>query len=920
MRPVKLIVSAFGPYAKRTELNLDALGDKGLYLITGDTGAGKTSLFDAITFALFGEPSGDNRAASMLRSKYADPSAPTEVELTFVDKGQTYTVRRNPAYMRKKLRGEGMTEEKANAELLLPDGGVVTKSDEVTARIAGILGVNKKQFCQIAMIAQGDFLKLLLAETKDRQAHFRAIFGTDIYREFQDRLKGEALHAAAERKARRASAAQYVGGILCDPGHPMAAMLERARAGELPAEDTMALLDALIGDDEKLSKRLAEEATGLGQRIDAITAMLTRAGEQQKMRESRRVAQERLAQGQRDLEPLEAALAKADEAAAAAEPLGKAVADIEHELPQYAALDATRAGIRKLEGDLTRDREDREAQDGLLTRVREELQALRSEREGLAGAGENRVRLEGEARQLRDRAGRLGELDDAMAGLSRREEALEAARKRYVLAQKRSDGLERQAEDMRRAFNREQAGIMAETLEEGEPCPVCGSIHHPNRARLSADAPSEQAVKRAEADAKAAKEEARRTSDAAGVALGQAQSAREAAQAMAKALLGECPWDQVRQRNRAERDEVNRALKALQAQIQAEDNRLRRREVLDKQIPGAEHREKEIVAAIEAINGRISNCAGQLDQLNALARDQALGLHFPDAEAAKARKQALERQIADARRAQAEARQARDTCVAEIGNQEAVIRQADALLADAEAIDTGALEAEKGELSRRQAALKERDTQAQHRLLTNVGVRKRLVALSGELAELDERCRWLNALSDTANANLRGKDRIMLETYVQTRYFDRILRRANVHLMRMSGGQYDLQRCRTADNLRSQSGLELEVVDHYNGSTRSVKTLSGGESFIASLSLALGLSEEVQMSSGGIRLDTLYVDEGFGSLDEDALQKAMRALNSLTEGNRLIGIISHVEALRQAIDRQIVVTKERAGGSSVRIQ
>ena len=188
MRPVKLILSAFGPYAQRTELDLDALGSRGLYLITGDTGAGKTTLFDAITFALYGEASGETRSASMLRSKYADPATPTEVELTFLDKGKRYTVRRNPNYMRKKLRGEGMTEEKANAELRLPDGGVVTRADEVTARITEILGINKKQFCQIAMIAQGDFLKLLLAETKDRQNHFRAIFGTGIYQEFQERL------------------------------------------------------------------------------------------------------------------------------------------------------------------------------------------------------------------------------------------------------------------------------------------------------------------------------------------------------------------------------------------------------------------------------------------------------------------------------------------------------------------------------------------------------------------------------------------------------------------------------------------------------------------------------------------------------------------------------------------------------------
>ena len=221
MRPVKLIISAFGPYAKRTELNLDALGERGLYLITGDTGAGKTTLFDAITFALYGEPSGENRSASMLRSKYADDAVPTEVELTFLDKGREYVVRRNPNYKRKKLRGSGTTAEKANAELRLPDGGVVTGDKDVTARITEILGVNKKQFCQIAMIAQGDFLKLLLAETKDRQAHFRALFKTEIFRAFQDRLKEETLRVAADRKAGRSSAEQYIQGILYGSGHQL---------------------------------------------------------------------------------------------------------------------------------------------------------------------------------------------------------------------------------------------------------------------------------------------------------------------------------------------------------------------------------------------------------------------------------------------------------------------------------------------------------------------------------------------------------------------------------------------------------------------------------------------------------------------------------------------------------------------------
>lgn len=920
MRPVKLIISAFGPYAKRTELDLDALGKRGLYLITGDTGAGKTTLFDAITFALYGEPSGENRSASMLRSKYADDAVPTEVELTFMDKGQKYIVRRNPNYMRKKLRGKGMTKENENAELQLPDGSVVTKSTDVTAKITEILGVNKKQFCQIAMIAQGDFLKLLLADTKDRQSHFRAIFGTGIYQEFQDKLKGEALRTAGERKAKKASTEQYINDILCASDNPLVATLARAKAGELPAEDTMSMLDSLIAQDKERSESIKGEETSVAKRIEEITGILTRAVEQEKTRKTRENAQEALEKKQAEAQELAANLEEADKKVIETQPLEKEVSDIEHELPQYAVLEESLAKIRKLDGDLQRERESHARQETDLTRLREELQTLRTDREGLTNAGENRVRLKGEVKQLEDRLERLNSLNSDIAELSRKESALETAQKRYLAAEDRANGLEKKAEAMRRAFNREQAGIMAEQLAEGEPCPVCGSTHHPCKAKLSEDAPTEQAVKKAETEAKAAKETSRKESDQAGQAKGQVESAREAVEARARELLGDCAWDQVGQKLKQERVEADKGLKDLWAMIQAEDNRIRHRELLDKQIPELEQREKDIDEALKTMTGNISNYVGQLDQLNAQVKSQSEGLHYPSADAAKAHKSELEKKIEVAKRIQAKAKAALDGCNGEINRQKAIIEQADVLLADAEPVDAVALEAEKDALSQRQTLLNEQTTQAQHRLLTNTRVREQLVNLSAELTALDERWQWMKALSDTANGDINKKDKIMLETYVQTRYFDRILRRANVHLMRMSGGQYDLQRCKTADNQKSQSGLDMEVVDHYNGTTRSVKTLSGGESFIASLSLALGLSEEVQMSSGGIQMDTLYVDEGFGSLDEDALQKAMHALNSLTEGNRLIGIISHVEELRRAIDRQIVVTKERTGGSSARIQ
>ena len=241
------------------------------------------------------------------------------------------------------------------------------------------------------------------------------------------------------------------------------------------------------------------------------------------------------------------------------------------------------------------------------------------------------------------------------------------------------------------------------------------------------------------------------------------------------------------------------------------------------------------------------------------------------------------------------------------------------ILKDAKDIDVEKKQNEKASLTEKDQELNLKDKKVSTRLSINKKALDNINAKSKELIAIDTKLEWVDTLNRTANGTLESKEKVMLETYVQMTYFDRIINRANLHLMRMSSGKYDLKRSESAENKRSQSGLELNVIDHYNGTERSVKTLSGGESFIASLSLALGLSEEIQASAGGIKLDAMFVDEGFGSLDEETLQEAMKALNSLTEGNRLVGIISHVGEIRREIDKQIVVTKEKTGGSRAEI-
>ena len=310
MRPLKLTLSAFGPYAGQTEVALERLGEQGLYLITGDTGAGKTTLFDAITYALYGQPSGDSRDASMFRSQYARPETPTWVELVFSYGGQVYTVRRNPEYVRPALRGEGVTVQKAQAQLTLPDGRLVTRAREVTAEITGIIGLDREQFCQIAMIAQGEFLKLLLADTRSRQEIFREIFRTRYYMVFEDKLREQAGALYRQWQAARASAAQYLEGVQCPPeGAEHAARLAQARAGELSLEESGQLVEQLLEEDRRTEEGYRQ---ALAQLDGALSETATLLGRAQQARLAREQLEQVRAQRARQLPRVEQARAALD--------------------------------------------------------------------------------------------------------------------------------------------------------------------------------------------------------------------------------------------------------------------------------------------------------------------------------------------------------------------------------------------------------------------------------------------------------------------------------------------------------------------------------------------------------------------------------------------------------------------------------
>lgn len=902
MRPLNLTLSAFGAYAGKTELDLRQLGERGLYLITGDTGAGKTTIFDAIAFALFGKPSGDGRESSMLRSKFAAPETPTKVELTFSNGGKTYKIKRNPEYERPKSRGTGTTKEQPHVELVLPDGKVLTRHADVEEKIRDILGVDRDQFCQIAMIAQGEFRKLLLAETKERASIFRSIFKTNLYTKFQERVKDNFSAIGRELKEAENSFKQYAAGIVLPEDT------------ELPPENELSeflagLLKADRAQDDAWEKELAE----IGKKLDTLTADAAKAALDEENRSELRKAKLSLTEAEKAVSESGIALEKEKACEPELVKLAEALKALEEERKAHDELMDTEkkaAAAKKTADDAAARLSRLEESRGEL---REHLSREREEYHALATSAENLAKLQQEKTVLSQYLDDLRKYETALQTVAERKDAADAARDAYTRALSEEEHLSAEAQELRRRFNDEQAGVLASTLHEGEPCPVCGALTHPHPAQCTPDAPDEKKVKDAEKKAKAAWERVNKASEASGIAKNAFETAqKEEAEQREKLFGGKEKIDL-----EAEKMAAARRCAEKDGEIRKESENAARFETLGRKIPEEEKRLAEMDAPITEAQKTAADTQSALTSLRQTADKLRAGLKYENAaEVEKEKRQVLARQ-GEMEHARKRAEEALVAAKERRSAEQGKVEKLEELVSDAPLVDLSAIAEEKNCLTQRKDDLTNRRRALDRRIMANDSAKKGIDKKAGERRALEERWTWMKPLSETANGGL--KDHISLETYVQMTYFDRILARANAHLMQMSGGKYDLKRREGAAKNGGQNGLDLDVIDHYNGSERSVKSLSGGETFLASLSLALGLSEEIQSSAGGVQMDTLFVDEGFGSLDEETLRQAMRALRELSEGDRLIGIISHVSELRREIDRQIVVKRSKDGASRAEI-
>ena len=951
MRPEKLTISAFGPYADKTEIDFSRLGEGGLYLITGDTGAGKTTIFDAITFSLYGQASGQVRDSAMFRSKYADTATETFVELEFSYQGKKYQIFRSPEYMAPKKRGTGLTLRKAEAQLTYPDERQpVTKARDVTRAVEELLGLDYEQFTQIAMIAQGDFQKLLLAGTVQRGEIFRQIFHTGLYQQVQQKLKDAARNRYKEYDEMRRSITQYLDGVKFQQaegtGAGEFAELKKVKfEGKL--ERSLELLEDFINQGEIRENALFTEEQEVDQKIRTMEKLLHLSSQKQSLEQKETFAEEQLKKLLPELEKATAEAEKYHDTDQKCEKLGLLIREKEEQLKKYQLLEQLKEELDEIGTQLEKSRAQKEANIRQEEQIQKDMEQLRKERSTLENSEVDLQKAMTEKEKRTQRKTELNGLETEIREFRNLYDATKEQQKKYQAACQEEKQQNEYYQQIFHRFLDAQAGLLAQELKNGLPCPVCGSTSHPHPKMLSGGHPVTQETldnEKRELDklvkdstdqsVKAGKLKERSNAAWKQIVLS-AEELLEDFQRFRKesrSTAGQAGdfmtvWKQMILMINREKEQCGNLLEESDRKIREARENTKRKKTVEKLLENLQKekdriQEKKNFCDREQAGLTMKAAENKKQQQN--AAEEIRQIHLETG------KEVLETEIKEKqqeyRNLKENHKKAKETFERFQAEKERITSTIKTLREQQKEI---------GEIHEEEIRAQYTKSTAQKAELTEK--RKELFSIQSgnreifqkvqkqkeEMTAAEKEYVWIKNLSDTANGNLNGKAKIELETYIQMSYFDRILRRANVRLMTMSSGQYELKRQEQSENRKEKAGLDLNVIDHYNGTERSVKTLSGGETFQASLSLALGLSDEIQASAGGIRLDSMFVDEGFGSLDEEALSQAVKALSGLADGHRMVGIISHVAELKERIENKIIVTKQCSGkgvGSSIRIQ
>lgn len=882
MKPLKIKISAFGPYKNCIDIDFEKLGESGIFLITGDTGAGKTTIFDSISFALFGEVSGSNRPVPSVRSDFADNDTETFVELEFTHKNKKYKIRRNPAYERTKKRGEGTTKTSADASLEYDDK-VISGTKNVDIKIEEILGINSKQFKQISMLAQGEFLKILFAESKDRTEIFRRIFDTDIYNQIAKRLADKTRIAKAELEQLKDYFAINSSNIVWKDGIQS---VQPKDVNELFIQEILEKLQQEIKINseqfgkcqEQISKQ-SDENSKMEKEITAQKDKNDKIDRCQKLQEEQKVLQEK----QEDIKQKEILIQKSQEIINKILPKEDKKKELEKEISQK----------QKVLQDISEKIELGKKKEEKFKQILELIEIIKVQFQKYSELKDGKTELEDKIKKLQV--------------IIKEQENKKIASENAQKIEAEWEKLSTEVLEKEKEFFREQAGILAEKLKENEPCPVCGSLHHPNLAIKS-----KSVLTKEELDNLKEKEEKSRK------ILTDATNKVTEINSKIETLIkefGEKPDVELYNKKYLEiSEELEKAYNQLNdnyKQIMLKDIVIESFEydIFKEKITNKISKEREEFLKLQTQQEENKKQIDELLQKKEKAQNDYQNtlkeLGFENEEQYK--KSVLNNLQIEIFSKEIEKYKTDVTINA------TKLEEIQKEIKGFEKVD---LTAKIQEFNNKKQELENMRKQQMeyHRIFENNN--RILVDLQTNSKKLDSKIKeftMVEDLSKIANGTVYGKRRIEFEQFVQASYFDMVIIEANKRLLKMTDNRFLLVRKESSERVSDKIGLELEVIDNYNGKRRDVKSLSGGEAFKAALSLALGLSDVIQSYSGGIVVDTMFIDEGFGSLDTESREQAINTLNQLTDNHKLIGIISHVTELKERIDKKVIVTKSTEG-------
>lgn len=867
MKPEKLIICGWGPYKEETVIDFTKLNTS-LFLITGQTGAGKTTIFDAIAYALYGMLSGEVREKGSVRSDFADENTKTYVALYMNHKGEKYHILRNPEYLRPKKKKSGesaFTKEKENAALTMPDGSVIAGNQDVTRKIEELLGMDGRQFRQISMIAQGEFAKMLLANPTEKTAIFRELFGTGIYAAVQSNLK--------ERSAR----------LYREYMNYKNKMDEDVRLLSLEDEAWEALISHEQIDFEAVEEYLTEGLSGIQKEVKEISAN-EREAEEELLRLKEELAEihqinDRFIELEENIKKKHALEDKQEL---------MTVQSSRIQILQTARMLALEEKVVVQKEQAASEGEKRLAQyKQELTDCRKVLEKVKE-----LDAKKGIIR---EVYHLIEQSEKITcLLQEKVCELSKVSVLLERAREEYTAAQKRADEKRTQYEEADHIYKNAVIGIAARFVEEGKPCPVCGSVSHPKIAEISDRVPDEKQLEMLKTEME------------------------KSQQACTKCFESALHYQNEEKYLKAEHKKCKEELLGLQQNIQSIPEEILSycqetvRDAFEKELTKylenqskAEEKQKQIDAA--------TNEFQQKKQESLEARSSfELAIVQNGFKGPEEYYRALD-SLKELPELEKELRQYQEALTAVKGLCEHLQKAVEGLEKKDEAPIRESFLKKQQEVQCIRGRLQQCHIREDQMTRSLKGIRSN----RKKAEEIRQEYGIVKDLDDLANGN--NARRLVFEQFVLAGYFEQILKAANLRLFKMTDGRYELIRARQVSDGRKKDNLEILVMDYYTGKERSVKTLSGGETFKASLSLALGMSDCIQAENGGLEVETLFIDEGFGALDEESLEQSCMVLQSLAGANRMIGIISHVPELRERIEHQIIIEKKNFG-SSVKVQ